>query len=303
MSTQTNIREQVTNKIVDALRAGTPPWRKPWRNDRTNTGAAANAASGMNYRGVNALLLGLAEYESRWWATYAQIQTLGGRVRKGERATQIVYWREVERVVATTAAGVDVIDTFPLMKTYSVFNVAQTDGLEKFQTRSRPGVTFEDFGPVEAVISATGADIRHGGDRAFYNTVRDFIQLPPRESFESRAAYYGTVTHEMCHWTGHQARLDRLTKNARFGDRQYAVEELVAEIGGAFLCTEVGVPQSDDLSNQTAYLASWLAVLERDATAIFTAAGQASRAVDYILSFSRHGAGEERRAVTTGAVA
>ncbi len=301
MSTQTNIRRLVTSKIVDALGAGTPPWRRPWRNDRTNAGAPANAASGMSYRGVNALLLGLVGYESRWWATYAQIQTLGGRVRKGERATQIVYWREVERV-ATTAAGVDVIDTFPLLKTYSVFNAAQVDGLEEFQARSRPGVTFEDFGPFEAVVAATGADIRHGGDRAFYHPVRDFIQVPPRESFEGRAAYYGTLAHEMCLWTGHAARLDRLTRNARFGDRAYSVEELVAEIGGAFLCTAVGVPQSD-LSNQAAYLASWLAVLERDSTAIFTAAGQANRAVDFILSFNRHGAGEEHVDVPSGAAA
>lgn len=302
MSTQADIRRLVTSKIVNALAAGTPPWRQPWRNDRTNAGAPANAASGMNYRGVNALLLGLAEYESRWWATYAQIQALGGRVRKGEQATRIVYWREVERVVVTTATGVDVIDTFPLLKTYSVFNAAQTDGLEEFQTRSRSAATFEDFGPAEAVIAATGADIRHGGDRSFYHPARDFIQVPPRESFESRAAYYDTLAHELVHWTGHQDRLDRLTKNARFGDRQYAVEELVAEIGGAFLCTEVGVPQSD-LSNQTAYLASWLAVLERDSTAIFTAAGQASRAVDFILSFSRHGASEGHIGVPSGAAA
>lgn len=303
MSTQADIRRQVTSKIVDALAAGTPLWRRPWRNDRTNTGAPANAASGMNYRGVNALLLGMAEYESRWWATYAQIQALGGRVRKGEQGTRIVYWREVERVVGTTTTGVDVIDTFPLLKTYSVFNAAQVDGLEEFQARSRLGVTFEDFGPFEAVVAATGADIRHGGDRAFYHPVRDFIQVPPRESFEDRAAYYGTLAHELCHWTGHQYRLDRLTKNARFGDRAYSVEELVAEIGGAFLCTAVGVPQSDDLSNQAAYLASWLAVLERDSTAIFTAAGQASRAVDFILSFSRHRAGEEHVGVRSGVAA
>ena len=300
MSTQADIRRQVTNKIVDALGAGTPPWRKPWRNDRTNTGAPANVVSGTNYRGVNALLLDLSGCESRWWATYSQIQALGGRVRKGEQATRIVYWREVERVVATTADGTEAVETFPLVKTYCVFNAAQADGLEEFQARSRAAVNFEDFGPFEAIIAATGADIRHGGDRAFYHPGRDFIQMPSRESFESRAAYYGTLAHEACHWTGHEDRLDRPMKNARFGDRAYSVEELVAEIGGAFLCTEVGVPQSD-LSNQAAYLASWLAVLERDSTAIFTAAGQASRAVDYILSSSRHGPSEGHVDVLSGA--
>lgn len=304
MSTQADIRRQVTAKIVAALEAGTPPWRQPWRHDLTNAGAAANAASGVSYRGVNALLLGLAGYESRWWATYPQIQALGGRVRKGERSTQIVYWREVERVVATTAGGVDVIDTFPLLKTYTVFNVAQSVGLERFEARCRADAPFADFAPAEAVIAATGADIRHGGDRAFYNPDRDYIRLPPPEAFESRASYYGTLAHEACHWTGHATRLDRLTTNARFGSTSYAREELVAEIGGCLLSAEVGVPQSDDLSNHAAYLNSWLSVLGRDPTAIFTAAGQASRAVDFILFFSRRrGASEECVSAATDAAA
>lgn len=304
MGTQTDIRREVTDKIVAALQAGTPPWRKPWRDDLTNVGTPANAASGVSYRGVNALLLGLAGYESRWWATYPQIQALGGRVRKGERATRIVFWRQVETPVGTTDAGEDVIDTFPLLKTYAVFNAAQTDGLERFEARPCTAPPFADFAPAEAVVAATGADIRHSGDRAFYHPDRDFIGLPNPEAFESRAAYYGTLAHEACHWTGHSTRLDRLTTNARFGSTSYAREELVAEIGGCLLAAEVGVPQSDDLSNHAAYLDSWLSILGHDPTAIISAAGQASRAVDYILSFSRRrDAGEERVPAATGAAA
>ena len=135
MGTQTDIRQQVTTRIVDALRAGTPPWRRPWRADRTNVGFAANGATGHTYRGVNALLLSLTGYESRWWATYSQIQALGGRVRGGERGTRIVFYRRVERTVGAAADGDEVLDTFPLLRTYSVFNVEQTDGLGRLHPR------------------------------------------------------------------------------------------------------------------------------------------------------------------------
>ena len=168
MSDQADIRREVTSKIVAALEAGTPPWRRPWRADRTNAGAAANAASGMSYRGVNALLLGLAGYESRWWATYAQVQALGGRVRRGEHGTRIVFWRQIEKETVFTVDGEDVIETFSLLKTYSVFNVAQVDGLEEFQARPRDATPFEDFAPAEAVLATSGADIRYGGGKAVY---------------------------------------------------------------------------------------------------------------------------------------
>lgn len=279
--------------------------RTPARVRRlTNAGAPANAAPGLSYRGVSALLPGLAGYESRWWAAYAQVQALGGRARRGERSTRIIYWRQVETAAATTEAGLDGIDTFPRLKSYNVFNAGQTDGLGRFEARCRADATFADFAPAEAVVAATGADIRYGGDRAFDHPDRDFIRLPHPEAFESRAAYYGTPAHEACHWTGHRSRLDRLTNTARFGDRADCAEELVAEIGGAFLGTEVGVPQTDGLSNHAAYLARCLSVLEPDATAVFAAAGQAGRAVDFIPSFSRRGgAREERVPAATGAAA
>ena len=291
MSTQTDIRRQVTARIVDALEAGTPPWRRPWRSDVTNAGAAANAASGLHYRGVNTLLLGLAGYESRWWVTYAQVQALGGRVQKGERATRIVYWREVEKVVATSADGVEAVETFPLLKTYAVFNAAQVEGLEEFQARPGAATPFVDFAPAEAVLAATCADIRYGGRKAEYVPSGDYICLPEPEAFAAPHDFYATAFHELAHWTGHPSRLDRLTKNARFGSTAYAREELVAEVGGCFLSAEVGVPQSEDLSNHAAYLHSWLTILGADPSAVFAAAAQASAAVDFLLDRDRQPAG------------
>jgi antirestriction protein ArdC len=288
MSTQSEIRQQITDKMVAALRAGTAPWRRPWRNDSTNTGAPANAVSRKAYRGINVPLLGLTGYASRWWATYPQIQALGGRVKKGERATRIVYWRQVERA-RINAAGVEEVETFPLLRTYCVFNAQQCEGpgVEAFLARPITAVPFVDFAPAEAVIAATEASIEYGGGKAVYFPDEDLIRMPPKEAFESRKEYYATAFHELIHFTGHAGRLGRLVRNARFGDAAYAFEELVAEMGGCFLCGEVGVPQSDDLSNQAAYLASWLGILRADPTAILSAAGQASAAVDFILSFSR----------------
>ncbi len=283
MSPQNDIRRQVTARIMDALEAGTPPWRRPWRSDATNAGAAASIASGMSYRGVNALLLGLSGYESRWWATYAQVQALGGRVRKGEQSTRIVFYRHVERQTAFTGKGVEAVETFPLLKTYCVFNASQVDGLEEFQARPGDATPFVDFAPAEAVLAASGADIRYGGGKAQYAPDGDFIRIPEPEAFAAPHDFYGTAFHELVHFTGHASRLNRLTRNSRFGSTAYAREELVAEVGGCLLSAEVGVPQSDDLTNHAAYLNSWLSILGADPSAVFAAAAQASAALDFLL--------------------
>lgn len=284
MSTQSDIRQQITTRIVEALRAGTPPWRRPWRADRTNVGVAANGSTGHTYRGVNALLLGLAGYECRWWATSAQIRALGGRVRRGELSTRIVFCRHVEKTPKFTVDGDEVIETFPLLKTYSVFNVEQTDGLERLLPRPGEPRAFVPFAQVEAVLAASGADIRYGGSKAEYDPSRDLIRLPDPEAFAAPHDFYSTAFHELAHWTGHHSRLDRLTKNAKFGSTAYAREELVAEIAGCFLAAEIGIAQSSDLSNHTAYLNSWLKILGNDPSAIFTAAAQASAAASFLFA-------------------
>ena len=154
-----------------------------------------------------------------------------------------------------------------------------------------------DFGPAEEAIAATGAEIRHGGNRAFFDVAGDYVQLPIKDSFNSPAAYYSTALHETTHWSGHASRLNRIAKLVRFGDENYAVEELIAELGAAFLTAALGIPNERTLENATAYLANWLAVLRSDNRAIFTAATSASAAADYILAFSRAVEPDESEAV------
>ena len=291
MASQVEIRESITNRIIESLTTPgkLPAWRRPW-GDGVNCGMPANAMSKKSYRGVNVLLLSCQPFQSRWWATYRQWRDLGCQVRKGEHGTRIVFWRRVEREVVNDAGEVEK-DEYLLLREYCVFSVEQCEGkgVEKFLVR--PGTEgnkdFVDFGPAEEAIQATGADIRFGGNKAVYYPGPDFIQMPVKSAFESEQDYYGTAFHELGHWTGHESRLDRLNKNAKFGDMAYSFEELCAELAGAFACNELGIPQSDDLSNHQAYLAHWLGILQQDHGAILRAAGQASRAVDFILAFCR----------------
>lgn len=321
MPTQAEIRASITNRIVEALKAGTAPWRRPW-SSLENTGSPANVVSKRSYSGVNTLLLQLIASErgwsSRWWGTFRQWQELGLRikarpshVRPGEWGTRVVFCKTVAKKPSHKRNGEgDPGDDqqhdsrFFLLRTYCVFHAEQVegDGIEKFLARPRTTTAFEDYRPAEEVIAATKARIEYGGNKAVYLPDADFIRLPPKQAFESQKEYYSTALHELLHWSGHESRLARLNRNARFGSEAYSVEELVAEIGGSFLCNEIGVPQSDDLSNQAAYLASWLKVLQADPTAIFTAASQASAAVDFILGFSRKDdqAGQEGEAAVAG---
>jgi antirestriction protein ArdC len=307
MATQSEIRASITNRIVEALKAGTPPWRRPW-SGLLNTGGPANVTSKRPYTGVNPLLLHLVAlergYASRWWGTFRQWAELGLRVqarpadvKPGEWGTKIVFCKAFNKRPAPGQADegqeggpAEGETRIFLLRQYTVFNAGQVegDGVERFLARPRAATAVEDYA-AEEVITATGADICFGGGRAVYDPEEDVIRLPPKESFVRQHEYYATVFHELGHWTGHARRLNRPLQNARFGDAAYAFEELVAEMSGCFTCSEVGVPQSDDLSNQVAYLASWLKVLRNDASAILTAASQASAACDFVLSFSRAG--------------
>lgn len=286
MQTQSEIRATVTNKIVAALESGDVPfWRRPWSKS-PNSGHPTNAVTGKPYQGINWVLLSLMGLDSKWWATYNQWQGLGGQVRRGEKSVTGILYKPVTKK-SINDDGEEEVNSYGLLRTFSLFHVSQVDGdLEKFRDTKKPETVtaFEDFSPAEEVFSATGADVRLGGDRAYYSPSGDYIQMPPKESFSPPHQYYSVLAHETVHWTGHETRLNRLDKFARFGSEAYAIEELVAELGASYLSAEIGLPHSDDLSNVTAYLGSWLKVLKRDHSAIFSSASAASKAVDFIVS-------------------
>lgn len=298
MPSQAEIQKQITTRILDGLKNGTIPWRKPWRHDK-NAGAPANVISKRPYSGINPILLDLAAmsrgHVSRYYGTYQQWQSLGAQVQKrpddvkpGQWGTQIVFYKKVKRTRLEN--GEERTETFPLLKFYTVFNIDQVDGESvdhlRASVETEPAPPKPDFEPARNAIDATGAEFRFGGNRAFYarpvgeyphHTDGDFIQVPHPSQFVAPQDFISTSFHELVHWS-----------EVRLGWKgSYALGELIAEIGACYLCAQTGVPCSEDLSNHTSYLQSWLKELETDPRAILKAASQASKATDFILGFSR----------------
>jgi antirestriction protein ArdC len=293
MSSTNELRLQITNRIVEALESGNlPPWRKPWRCD-PNAGMPTNAVSKKRYSGINVLLLESAsmqhKFESKHWATYKQWAELGGQVKKrpadiepGHWGTTIVFWSPIKKTKIDDT-GEEIDERFFVMKTYTVFNVQQVEGPfdhlrvgHEADARSHGVEVFED---AEMAINAIGADIRNGGNRAYYDMQGDYIQMPPRNSF-AVPQYYETLAHEHVHWSESRLGWDRKNEG-------YAMGELIAELGGCFMCSELGLPIADNMANHAAYLKNWLTAMKGDPRFIFRASTQASKAVDYLLSFSR----------------
>lgn len=283
-----DIYERVTARIVESLEAGTRPWLKPWSSPTDDRlPALPLRANGTPYRGVNILLLWGAAidggYRSNVWMTFKQAEEKGAHVRKGERGSLVVYAdRYTKR--ETDDHGEESEREIAFLKGYTVFNVEQIEGLPaELYTPPAPiddGRTPELIEDAEAFIARTGATVRHGGGRAFYSTASDHIQMPPPQAFKDAESYTATKAHELVHWTGHPSRNAR-EFGKRFGDRAYAFEELVAELGAAFLCADLGItpePREDHAS----YLAHWLKVLKEDKRAIFTAASHAQKAADFL---------------------
>jgi antirestriction protein ArdC len=284
MNTTVDLYTAVTNQIIAALEAGTPPWVCPW--DRSHGSAIpANLTTGRPYRGINVLLLNLQQivggYADNRWLTFQQASKLGGRIRRGESGTRIVFFKLLDRddLTASTPprSGRKVI---PLLRSFTVFNAAQADGLPASLTAQEPAP--EGWSPVaaaDALLSGSEAHIQHGGNRAFYSPGLDLIQLPPLSSFGSPASYYSTALHELTHWTGHTSRCDRL-QSARQHIEAYAFEELVAEMGSAFLNARYGLAGT---LHHASYINDWLRALRNDRRLVFSAASMAQKAVDYLI--------------------
>ena len=272
---------EVTDRIIDSLKNGVIPWERPWAS-----GAPRNAESGRRYRGINRLLLELTAlqrgFSSTGWLTYNSAKRLGGHVRRGESGTMIIFYeRRPKRPTEEPSWDQEVDQEYAyLARHHFVFSLDQIEGLEALR-ESLAGlfVCPEPEPRADQIIERTGANIIHAGDAAVYAPEEDTIYLPPRERFSTAAGFYATAFHEIAHWTGHESRLRRELEG-RFGEPQYAAEELIAELTSAFLCTEVGL---ESVSQSASYIESWLRLFDGDCRAIFTAAREAQLAADFVL--------------------
>ena len=282
-----DIRQSITDRIIAMLEKGGNEARTRWTK-AAKGGFPSNGKSGDAYRGVNVLILWDEAiergYTSNVWMTYRQAEGMGANVRKGEKAVMCAFFEMVKSKKGEDA-GQDEDGKggfFPMCKPFWVFNVAQIENLPEAMTKpAEQAATFDPIEAAEKLLSASGAVINHGFDGAFYAPSKDQICLPTRERFTSPENYYATALHELTHWTGHESRLDRQF-GKRFGDDAYAFEELVAELGAAFVVGSVGFVDAT-IENHAAYVENWLKVLKNDKTAIFTASKQASLAYDFIL--------------------
>lgn len=277
-SERRDVYQDVTDTILEALEAGTIPWRKPW----ATAGLQRNAVTGRPYTSINQLLLQLSEYGDPRWTTFKGAKQLGGSVRKGEKGRRVVFFKQLQ-VDDRDKPGEK--KTIPMLRQYTVFNVAQCDGLELEPLEVRD-LEHEPIEAAQALLEgySDSPAIAHGGDRAYYAPREDRIQLPEPGRFEDAESYYATAFHESVHSTGHESRLDRglSERVAPFGSADYSREELVAEFGAAFLSAEAGISPAT-LPQSAGYIDHWMCVLRADSKAAVWAAGRAQRAADYIL--------------------
>ena len=295
MKTKTDIYAQVTNAIIAELENGIIPWQKPWQN---GTGACCiSHTSGKPYSLLNQMLLGWRAGE---WLTYGQIQAEGGRVKQGEKSSMVVFWsfvekRELEAVCDENGNEVGtrsvVVDKYPILKSYAVFHIDQCDGIKPKYNNT--AMTFEhDACEVADQIIADYVN-REGlkleikiTNRACYSPFFDKVEVPEMKQYKIREEYYSTLFHELTHSTGHERRLNRdtLTKLAAFGSETYSKEELVAEMGAAFLCNAIEISCEKAFKNSAAYIRGWLHALKDDKHLIVSAASKAEAAANYILN-------------------
>ncbi len=285
-----NLYREITDKIIAELERGIVPWVQPWTSTRQlcPLGLPVNGLTRRSYSGINILLLWSALEErgfaSPYWVTFKQCIAMGGSVRKGEKGTQVYFADKfVPQKEKTRAEETgDEPNAIAFLKRYTVFNAEQCDGLPKGLIAAPVAKIEQQIVPeAEALIAATGADFRIGGDQAFYVPSEDFIRIPNQTAYTDQINYYRTAFHELGHWTGHKTRLDR-NLTTKFGTADYAREELVAEMATAFVCASLGIVPT---VRHADYIGNWLQVLKEDAKAIVRAASLASKACDFILAF------------------
>lgn len=276
--------EIVTNTILAALDNGTVPWHKPWRVE--NGGKPLSMSTKKPYRGFNSLALSATSmdegYSSPWWGTFKKINKLGGKIIKGEHATPVSVYNFIKKKKKDGEEEVTAV----FHRYYKVFNQEQTTGLE--EVFPKPEVEETEFTPVEQAeqliaLYATAPKVIHNGSKAYYNPTKDIVGMPQKEQFDTPGDYYSALFHEYVHSTGHKDRLQR-DLEGMFGSHSYSYEELIAEMGSAFLCYDSGLEAT--LDNSASYLASWLKQLKENPTWIVKAGNKAQQAVDYMLGHS-----------------
>lgn len=295
MVQKTDIYQKITDKIISKLEEGVRPWFKPWNAEH----AAGRITRPLKhdftaYNGINILNLWMEAEEKGYsapvWMTFKQAKDLGGMVRKGEKASLSIIAKTFKKTEQDEDTGEDIERNIPFMKGYSVFNVEQIDGLPEkyYELAKEPEITPEQrIETIEQFFLNTGADIREGGNKAYYAIGADRIQMPPFIAFESAEAFYSSLAHETTHWTRHPRRLDRDLGRKKWGDEGYAMEELVAELGSAYIGADLGLAP-DMREENAAYIANWLEVLKNDKRAIFSAAAHAQRAAELLHEYQEN---------------
>lgn len=288
---KTDIYAEVTDKVLASLESGTVPWVRPWSNEPGNSALPYNAASNRAYSGINTLSLMLSAqargFPRNGWMTYKQAQEIGAQVRKGAKAEHAIYWKQLDVADNSPSAEPGTKKKIPLLRCFNVFNLAEIENLPAHLVAQPPAMP-SDFDRAEKFCAATGAVIEHGSNQAAFIPSADKVTLPNPQQFKNSANYYATKLHELVHWSGAKSRLER-TFGKRFSDDAYAVEELVAEMGSAFLCAHLGI---DGELQHPSYLAHWVRILREDNRAIFKASAEAAKAADYLRQFSEPKAAE-----------
>ena len=277
-SKMANVYQIITGRIAGMLEEGTVPWKKPWKGSQFTP---KNLVSGKEYRGLNIFMLASAGFENPYWLTYKQSASRGGQVKKGEHGWPCIFWKPVQGRDKETGEK----KNFPLLRYYTVFNVEQTEGFD-YPKVEIPNLDFTPIEQCESLVEKMQSPpgIEHGGGQAFYRPPADLVGMPKQERFNGEEEYYSTLFHELTHSTGHESRLNRkeVAKRTYFGSSDYSREELVAEMGAAFLCGHTGI-ENKILGNSAAYISSWLGKLKDDKTLVVRAGAQAQKASDYVL--------------------
>ncbi len=282
-----DVYTRVTNRIIEELEQGVRPWLKPWNAEHA-AGRITRPLrfNGEAYKGINILMLWqsaeLQGYSCPFWLTFQQAKELGGFVKKGEHGSPVVFSSTFKKK-EQGETGEEIEAEIPFLKEYTVFNASQCEGLpEKYYALAEPKEqTPERIERADRFFANTKADIRTGGNQAFYAIHADYVRMPPFETFRDAESHAATLAHELTHWTRHESRLNREFGRKRFGDEGYAMEELVAELGSAFLCADLQITP-EIREDHASYIDSWLKVLKQDKRAVFSAASHASKAVDFL---------------------